>query len=82
MQCICADAVMEVLVNHAALKGAPRGLLATSRNNEEVTKAELVKDWRNLFGKDILTGHSPRRPGASHYIRKGWAVAQVGYLGK
>jgi len=89
MQCICADtcdlkcpyAVMEVLVNHAALKGAPQGLLATSIDNTEVTKAELVKSWNALFGPGI-TGHSPRRSGALQYIRRGWAVAQVGYLGR
>ena len=72
---------MEVLVNHAALKGAPQGLLATSADNTEVTKAELVKSWNALFGPGI-TGHSPRRSGALQYIRRGWAVAQVGYLGR
>ena len=89
MQCICTDAcdlrcpyaVMEVLVNHAALKGAPNGLLATSIKNEEVTKAELIKDWNTLYGTGI-TGHSARRSGALQYIRKGWAIAQVGYLGR
>lgn len=57
------------------------GLLATSINNEEVTKAELVKEWNALFGPGI-TGHSPRRSAALQYIRRGWAIAQVGYLGR
>ena len=89
MQCICPDtcdlkcpyAVMELLANHAALKGAPQGLLATTFDNTEVTKAELVKSWNSLFGPGI-SGHSPRRSGALQYIRRGWAVAQVGYLGR
>lgn len=39
------------------LKGAPNGSLATITHNEEVMKADLVKNWRNIFGKDIA-GHS------------------------
>ena len=28
------------------------------------------------------TGHSARRSGALHYIREGWDIPQVGYLGR
>jgi hypothetical protein len=45
------------------------------------TKSHIVKDWQWLYG-DEVTGHSARRSGALQYIRKGWPVTQVGYLGR
>ena len=83
MQCICADAVMEVLVNHAALKGAPRGLLATSRNNEEVTKAELGERLEEPIRKRYINWaltETVRR--IAVYPQRAGAAAQNGYLGK
>eukprot|EP00435_Cladocopium_sp_Y103_P045365 s422_g13.t1 len=89
LQCLCEDncdlkcpyAVLEVLVNRAALKGAPGGHLAIDHKGRPASKADIVKDWKRLYGDDT-TGHSTRRSGALQYIRKGWPVAQVGYLGR
>lgn len=90
LQCICKEgcslkcpyAVLEVLVNYAGLKGSPGAMLSTTQNGRvRATKQELVNSWQKLFGKD-LTGHSARRSGALQYIRRGWAVSQVGYLGR
>eukprot|EP00435_Cladocopium_sp_Y103_P022845 s3165_g5.t1 len=89
LQCLCEDncdlkcpyAVLEVLVNRAALKGAPGGHLAIDHKGRPASKADIVKDWKKLYGDDT-TGHSTRRSGALQYIRKGWPVAQVGYLGR
>lgn len=89
LQCICEEgcdlrcpyAVLERLVNNATLKGAKDGHLAFSEGGTGATKSEIVGDWRKLYGKAV-SGHSTRRSGALQYIRKGWAVSQVGYLGR
>ena len=90
LQCICKEgcslkcpyAVLEVLVNYAGLKGSPGAMISTTANGKQrATKKDLVDAWRSLYGADI-TGHSARRSGALQYIRKGWAVSQVGYLGR
>jgi len=90
LQCICKEgctlkcpyAVLEVLVNYAGLKGSPDAMISTTANGKQrATKKDLVDSWRALYGQDIA-GHSARRSGALQYIRKGWAVSQVGYLGR
>ena len=72
---------MESLVNHAALRGTSGGFLAACREGRRATKADIVKDWKSMCGTKV-TGHSARRSGALQYIRKGWSVSQVGYLGR
>ena len=47
----------------------------------EVSKDQLIGAWRKCFGKGI-SGHPGRRSGALQYIRKGWQVPQVAYLGR
>ena len=74
-------AVLEVVVNHAMLKGSTNSHLAITTEVEQATKAEVVKAWRSLYGSAI-TGHSARRSGALQYIRKGWATSQVAFLGR
>ena len=90
LQCICKEgctlkcpyAVLEVLVNYAGLKGSPNAMISTTADGKHrATKKDLVDSWRALYGQDI-TGHSARRSGALQYIRRGWAVSQVGYLGR
>ena len=88
LQCICSNgcdfecpfAVTEVLVNAAMLRGSD-GSLSVNEDGKVATKTELVRDWKHLFGIPV-TGHSTRRSGALQYIRQGWAVPQVGYLGR
>ena len=89
LQCICNEgcdlrcpyAVLEVLVNSATLKGTKEGHIAYCKTGQVATKTEIVNDWQKLHGKKV-TGHSTRKSGALQYIRKGWAVSQVGYLGR
>ena len=90
LQCICEAgcdlacpySVLEVLVNNAALKGAKDGHLAINHKGDVASKSEIVSAWKNLYGK-TTTGHSARRSGALQYnIRSGWAISQVGYLGR
>ena len=77
----CPYAVLEVLVNQACLRGNEGAALSVCSNGDRATKAQLVADWRNLFGSTI-TGHSTRRSGALQYIRDGWSVSQVAFLGR
>ena len=89
LQCVCETgcdlrcpfAVLESLVNLAALRGNPGGHIASNRKGKPASKSDIVHDWRNLYGKGV-TGHSARRSGALQYIRSGWPVAQVGFLGR
>ena len=41
----------------------------------------IVKSWTRTFGMPV-GGHSARRTGALSYIRAGWDVGQVAYLGR
>eukprot|EP00435_Cladocopium_sp_Y103_P029407 s1622_g7.t1 len=88
LQCICQGgcdiscpyAVSEVLVHAAMLRGSS-GAISVDKEGHIASKADLVKDWKSLF--DIpVTGHSTRRSGALQYIRLGWSVPQVGFLGR
>ena len=90
LQCICKEgcdlrcpyAVLEVLTNHSCFKGSPEGMIATTcGGRRRATKKDIVSAWQNLYGEGI-TGHSARRSGALQYIRHGWAISQVGYLGR
>ena len=45
------------------------------------TKAQVVASWAKVFGMRVR-GHSARRTGALTYIRQGWAIPQVAYLGR
>ena len=52
-----------MLVNNATLKDAKDGHLAFREGGSGASKAEIVGDWRKLYGKEV-TGHSTRRSGA------------------
>ena len=71
LQCICDEGcdlrcpctVLGMLVNNATLKDAKDGHLAFREGGPGASKAEIVGDWRKLYGKEV-TGHSTRRSGA------------------
>eukprot|EP00435_Cladocopium_sp_Y103_P025735 s1995_g6.t1 len=77
----CPFAVLEVLSNQACLHGNVGGALAVCHDGTRATKAQLVADWKAIFN-DLVTGHSSRRSGALQYIRRGWSVSQVAFLGR
>eukprot|EP00435_Cladocopium_sp_Y103_P072097 s218_g39.t1 len=89
LQCVCPEgcdmrcpyAVLETLVSCAALKGAEGASLAVTKGGKPATKSDIVKSWKHLYGFQV-TGHSARRSGALQYIRRGWPVSQVAYLGR
>ena len=57
--------------------------LCLIRGNEEkkANKGQIVKAWSVAYGMKV-TGHSARRTGALNYIRSGWTIPQVAYLGR
>lgn len=67
----------------AALNAVPikEEKLVHGDNKEPVSKSQIIEAWRKLFGRQV-SGHSGRRSGALQYIRRGWQVPQVGYLGR
>ena len=57
------------------------GYALKTLQGKKVRKCDIVAAWKHLFGEDV-TGHSPRRTGALQYIREGWTVSQVAFLGR
>ncbi|CAE7036982.1 unnamed protein product [Symbiodinium sp. CCMP2592] len=47
----------------------------------KASKAQTVKSWKDCFHVKV-TGHSARRSGALYYIRSGYALEQVKFLGR
>lgn len=45
------------------------------------TKSQITSSWSLAYGQKV-TGHSGRRTGALNYIRLGWSIPQVSYLGR
>eukprot|EP00435_Cladocopium_sp_Y103_P056771 s1426_g19.t1 len=90
LQCLCSGNNCEVecpfIVSQSLLgkvekfngTGSP---VALTKAKILAKKADLVRTWKWLFGKDT-SGHSGRRTGALQYIRSGWSVTQVAHLGR
>ena len=55
--------------------------VALTRRKLAPTKDQMTKAWTRTFGQKV-GGHSARRTGALTYIRAGWDVGQVAYLGR
>ena len=88
LQCLCAKKTCVVscpfyvsmrlvdALNEKNWRGACR-----LSDSKLATKGQLEHSWKKLFGTKV-TGHTPRRTGALRYIRHGWTIAQVAYLGR
>ena len=88
LQCCCPeecgwDETCPFMITRTALDHIPieEDKLVHGDKEEEVTKGQIVEAWRKLFRKKV-SGHSGRRSGALQYIRRGWRVPQVAYLGR
>eukprot|EP00435_Cladocopium_sp_Y103_P008965 s2500_g2.t1 len=88
LQCLCNKSVCDVacpffvtvrLLDRMAALGLERACVTQA--GKAATKAQLIGDWKKIFGTKV-SGHSARRTGALRYIRQGWAIAQVAYLGR
>ena len=90
LQCLCSDtscawecpffSTMDLLDKVVKANGVDTKLALTP-NFKTPKKSQIVDAWCNVF-KMKVTGHSARRTGALHYIREGWDIPQVGYLGR
>ena len=88
LQCTCNKLPCRASCPYAIavkLKGAAAKLgtrkLCILKSGKEATKGQLIQSWKNLYGKET-SGHSARRTGALRYIKQGWTIAQVAYLGR
>lgn len=58
--------------------GAP---LCMDKNGAPASKHLVIKAWSMALDFKV-TGHSARRTGALRYVRLGWAISQIAYLGR
>eukprot|EP00435_Cladocopium_sp_Y103_P068073 s699_g31.t1 len=88
LQCVCEQQVCDIscpfyvsvrLVDRMVALDMEEACV--THRGKLATKAQLVADWKVLFG-DLVSGHSARRTGALRLIRRGWAIPQVAYLGR
>ena len=80
LRCPYDNAMQLVKSAHEVDQEEPKSL-AVTKGNKPASKHLVLKAWRTLFGKDI-SGHSTRRSGALQYIRRGWSISQVAFLGR
>ena len=55
--------------------------LCLDKSLQSASKYLVIQAWGTVFGMKV-TGHSARRTGALRYVRSGWAISQVAYLGR
>ena len=67
--------------NPTEVQSVDDGFLIYTKGGKKASKSQLVNAWKALFGSSV-TGHSARRSGALQYIRQGWAISQVAFLGR
>ena len=63
---------------HGGLWGA---ISQIRKSDEAIKESQITKGWSMAYNM-VVTGHSGRRTGALNYIRMGWAIPQVAYLGR
>eukprot|EP00435_Cladocopium_sp_Y103_P029770 s454_g7.t1 len=90
LQCLCTNnncepecpfIVSQNLVEKVEKFNGTGSPVALTKSKNLAKKADLVRTWKWLYGKDS-SGHSGRRTGALQYIRSGWSVTQVAHLGR
>ena len=91
LQCLCGQERCDIRCPYDNLKEivkmtktfAKEGVrhICLDMNGDPASKNQVLNSWRTLFGKKV-SGHSTRRSGALQYIRKGWSVSQVAFLGR
>lgn len=90
LQCVCASAkcewdcpfrvTLDVVCKVEKFNGTG-SQLCIRRDRKAVTKYSLVSAWCTVFQMKV-GGHSGRRSGALHYVRLGWTLPQIAFLGR
>ena len=78
---LCPYHLCWVLISKLMDKHPRASHLVWSSSGRPKGKLYLVKAWKLIFGTKV-GGHSARRTGALRYVRQGWAIPQVAYLGR
>ena len=93
LQCTCADKcgldcpyeatwrLVHGEGKETMIQSVDGGYVVKTIGGKKARKCDVIKAWKKAFG-EAVTGHSPRRSGALQYIRAGWTVAQVAFLGR
>lgn len=89
LQCLCgAECTMTCpfrvskdLVERVEKACGTSSPLASDKGGEAASKHLVVKAWSTVLNFQV-TGHSARRTGALRYVRLGWAISQIAYLGR
>ena len=77
----CPYAVTEGLAQKLLGRFSADSFLLVKKSGSRAKVSEITTAWGMLFGMKV-TGHSARRTGALNFIRSGWSVSQVAYLGR
>eukprot|EP00435_Cladocopium_sp_Y103_P049698 s2086_g15.t1 len=88
LQCVCEQRICDISCPfYVAVRLLDRmvaldlELACVTQKKKPATKAQLVTDWKRLFGESV-TGHSARRAGALRLIRRGWSIPRVAHPGR
>ena len=89
LQCNCKGACGETcpfrisldLVSKVEKLNGTNSALCLDKKLEKASKGLVIKAWATALGTHV-TGHSARRTGALRYVRSGWAISQIAYLGR
>ena len=77
----CPYNVTEALAQKLMQRCSGDTFLLIKKSGARASAGEITKAWSKVFGIKV-TGHSARRTGALNYIRCGWGISQVAYLGR
>lgn len=89
LQCLCGSVcsdtcpfkVSKELVERVEKAQGASSPLSLDKSGEAASKHVVVKAWSSVLNYKV-TGHSARRTGALRYVRMGWAISQIAYLGR
>ena len=77
----CPFKVADDLLAKLRARGLDPAGLCWNRRGQRATKSQIVATWSKVYGMKV-SGHSPRRSGTMRYLREGWSIAQISYLGR
>ena len=77
----CPFKVADDLLAKLRAKGLSPSGLCWNRRGQRATKSQIVATRSKVYGTKV-SGHSPRRAGTMRYLREGWSIAQISYLGR
>ena len=77
----CPYNVTETLAQKLMQRCSGDTFILIKKAGSRASAGEIIRAWTKVFGMKV-SGHSARRTGALNYIRCGWGISQVAYLGR